>query len=374
MQTIQKKNQLSLHPAFFKVALLKNSPCLLNAFKRYKYYFLHEIATIGRTYIEMNVYCWNSSTPTEHDTHFTFDIHPIETKAKQFKLILNSLDIMNFFEESIPYEFKSHHFINLARKVLSKFTFYRHYVSKRLKISSLNTPYGSTNPKPYILQNNLNPNNFDNNLKLSNFLEMKYYEPKIVLQQVKRYQKIFLIFTIEYLELFDFWNIKIYNPKSSRTFMASISLNNFLDWHIGFYEKVYPSCMDDIDLRNTENYQHYCSSLKIGGKQATLKRKSLPIQARRKSRKFFQFLTNSSMNEKVSIDGRRILESLDRICATPFLNPSGLSKDSKKSHNYQNYQKKESNISRHLASNQITENINFHEIKVIHLLFLTFIN
>ena len=163
--------------------------------------------------------------------------------------------------------------------------------------------------KVYTLQNNLNPNNFDNNLKVTNYLEPKFYEPRIILQQVKRYQKTFFIFTIEYSQPFDIWNIKIYNPRSSRTFLATINFNTILNWRVRFYEKVYPHVMDEIDIKGVKDYQSYILQLK---KQSLIKTTS------RKNRK--QSIHFDVNEQKLSNEERRVLEKMDRMYYTRFLN------------------------------------------------------
>lgn len=375
IQFIQKKNQFSLHPTFLKIALLKNSPCLLNAFKRYQFYFLHDIQAFGRTYVEMNVYHWNLSTPSEHQIHFSFDIHPTNTKTKQFKLILNDSDVQNFFGLSIKHEFTSHYIITLARTILSNFTFHRHYISKRLKVVSRHTFHKELDNKNYIFQNDLNPNNFDNNLKQNHFLEPRYYEPKIIFQQVKPYQNAFLIFTIQYIQPFDFWNIRIYNPKTSRTFTATINLRNIINWSLSYSMKVYPQLMDNINLENITDYQNYCDFYK----RITTARKA-PLTLGKKTKpkqQLFNFASLNKLGDNATTDQQLLLDHIDRVNSAFFLNHDAVQENGCKSKDppqllprrsstmsLSSAQQRLINTDRKLISNEIIKDIDYHEIKV----------
>ena len=304
-----------MHPVFVKVSLLKNSTCLLTNFKRYRYYFLHDIETIGRSYIEMNVYTPSFNNSVDQELYFTFDIHPNETKTKQFKLILNNFDLETYFNKTPKYEFNSHYLIGIARSVLSQFRFHRQNVSKQLKLCILHPEYKSHNNRPHVLQNNLNPNNFDNNVKVSHFLEAKYYEPKIILQKVKKHNKTFLIFTIEYLQPFQIWNIRIYNPKTSRTFTASLTFNHLLQWTIRFYEKAYPYYMDEIDLIKVKDYLFYCKEYK----RKSFKRRNVAAILNRHGQHIYQRFITEGADQNITTEQKLMLYRLDRMHSTPFL-------------------------------------------------------
>mmetsp|Transcript_28234 Transcript_28234/g.25036 ORF Transcript_28234/g.25036 Transcript_28234/m.25036 type:complete len:239 (+) Transcript_28234:224-940(+) len=231
------KSQISLHPSYLKIDMMCQSKNVESVFDCKTLHFIHKFQnTLGKCYIRLKVYKRRKAVTQESKKelglyHLSYQINPEKTKTKQYRLILNSYDLQNFFDTKIDTD-SPFDFIGISRELLSKFQVWRTLNTKVLYIpapkkSSLDQH--SDQMDQLYLQNDFNVNTFDNKMKINNYLEHKNYQPRVIYQGVKRIEGEFFVITIEHVNQFDFWSIKVYHPKTSRYYESIIFFDDILN-------------------------------------------------------------------------------------------------------------------------------------------------
>lgn len=136
----------------------------------------------------------------------------------------------------------------------------------------------------------------------------------------------------------------------------TINFNDILSWRSRFYEKVYPAMMDEMDLNEIKDYQHYMMRLKAlkgrgHGMQSARKKTALP-----------------GLNEEIlSKEDRRTLHKMERMYGTHFLTHHlNHGDEAKQQSNW--FRLKAGQLESKYITNEIAKKPDFHEIRVmIHL-------
>ncbi len=199
-------------------------------------------------------------SPDLNILHFSFEIIPEKTRTKQLRLLLNSLDIKNYLNIKIEDE-SPFYFMQLSRGILDRFKVLRRLSSQILALPvGRSQQEGQENQTFHSFYNTFRVDSYDNKVKFNNHLEPKNYCPKIVYQGSRRFNKNYYLITIEYVHRFDYWNIHVYNPKTSRNFICTIFFEEILNWRNSFLKKIYPSFLNEFHKIPFKTYQQFINT------------------------------------------------------------------------------------------------------------------
>lgn len=356
---IQRKYAIPVNPAYLKIDMLNQSSNLESAFEIWTLNFMHKFDdSLGRCYVKLLVYrkkvliMTDNITPDMNLYHFSFEINPEKSKTRQYRLLLNSYDLKSYLNIKIEGD-SPFYFTKLSRNVLEKFILWKRPTSKVLALPIIHTNQEiPDNPSLYVFYNTFSINSFETKMKITNYLEPKNYAPKIIYQGVRKFGKNFYIVTIEYVHRFDYWNILIYNPKTSRNFVTIIFFEEILSWKNSFLKKIYPSFLNEFKKHNFKNYQQFTTTYvrhfkKV--KKASEVKFTSTVDIPSSKRGPISAAEFESLNKKE----RQLFFKIDRVYSLPFL-------------------RRKKNQSRNISSRHHTDesredllhNIDFYEFKV----------
>ena len=301
-------------------------------------------------------------TPDMNIYYFSFEINPEKSKTKQFRLLLNSLDIKSYLNMKIEGD-SSFYFMKLSRNVLDRFIVWKRLTSKILALPMARAQHDAPdNQNLHVFYNTFSVNTFETKLKVNNYLEPKNYCPKIIYQGARKFNKNFYVITIEYVHRFDYWNIHVYNPKTSRNFICTIFFEEILNWKNSFLKKIYPSFMNEFKKYNFMNYQQFANTYwkhyKKVKKKTDIRFTSSPDIPSSK-RSLFTPL-NPALLETLNKKEKQLFFKIDKVYSLPFLRRK---KDQTKTYSSRF----------NIDKDELSDHIDFFEFKVI-LIHISCIN
>lgn len=308
--------------------MLNQTSNLESAFETWTLYLIHKFGgTLGKCYVKLVVYrkkvliMTDKITPDMNVYHFSFEINPEKSKTKQYRLLLNSYDLKANLNIKIESD-SSFYFMKLSRNVLEKFIIWRRSTAHVLALPiSRTVQERPDSPSLHVFYNTFSVNTFETKLKISNYLEPKNYTPKIVYQGARKFNKNFYMITIEYVHRFDYWNIQVYNPKTSRNFICVIFFEEILNWKNSFLKKIYPSFMKEFKKHHFETYQQFIATylrhLKKVKKRSELRFAST-VEIPSSKRAMLNPLLTSDI-ESLSTKEKKLLLKIDKVYSLPFL-------------------------------------------------------
>ena len=304
-----------------KISILKEAAPLEKVFEKSRLYFSIHIIGIGLCYVSMTIYQPNKVKINEL-TYFSFDICPKKSKIQHHCLILNSIDLeihWNIKTEYIISENK-HLMVGLGRLLLKKFALRRHNNYKKLKLSIYDVEGYRTDAKPYILSNNMNLAYFENKMKHTPYLESKLYEPKIIIQFVKKFNHLYFIVTIEYVYKFDYWNMMLYSSGTSRNFICKINMNDLMNLKLEFLDRIYPKFMKSMVNAKFKDYKDFHDTYK---KRCFLQIRKSGLKATNLEDFEKSKLSQSLIDKIKQLSGNYVktLLSINKIYSLKFLSP-----------------------------------------------------
>lgn len=340
--------------------MLNQSTNLESAFEMWTCYFIHKFEeSLGKCYVKLHVYrkkvliMTDKITPDMNVYHFSFEICPAKSKTKQYRLLLNSYDLKAYLNIKIESD-SSYYFMKLSRSVLDKFIIWKRFTARILALPISRTIQEvPDNPHLHVFYNTFSMNTFETKVKINNDLEAKNYAPKILYQGVRKFNGKFYMITVEYVHRFDYWNIHVYNPKTSRNFVCIVFFEEMLNWRNSFLKKIYPSFLNELKKTHFKTYQDfmvtYLKYLKRAKKKSQLKFTSA-VDIPSSKRIMFTPMTPSEV-DTLNRKEKQLFFKIDKVYSLPFLRRK---KDPSKSFS-----------SRHnLDKDDITDQIDFYEFKV----------
>ena len=325
---IQRKYVIPVNPAYLKIDMLNQTNNLESAFEIWTLHFIHKFSdTLGRCYVKLNVYrkkvliMTDNITPDMNIYHFSFEINPEKSKTRQLRLLLNSLDIKSYLNMKIEGD-SSFYFMKLSRTLLDRFVVWKRLTSKILALPIARAQHDAPDSQNlHVFYNTFSVNTFETKLKVNPYLEPKNYCPKIIYQGARKFNKNFYMITIEYVHRFDYWNIHVYNPKTSRNFICTIFFEEILNWKNSFLKKIYPSFMNEFKKHSFSNYQQfsntYWKSLKKFKKKTEIRFTSA-LEIPSSKRSLFTPLT-PSLVETLNRKEKQLFFKIDKVYSLPFL-------------------------------------------------------
>ena len=328
MNQIQKKYAIPVSPAYLKVFMLNQSTSLESAFETWTLYFIHNFeASIGKCYVKLIVYrkkvlvITDNITPEMNTYHFSFEINPEKSKTRLYRLLINSHDLKTYLKLQIEGD-SSFYFMKLSRTVLDKFIIWKKLNAKILVLPASNTVHeAAENPGLHLFYNTFNEDTFDTKMRISNNLEPKNYAPKIIYQGTRKFNKNFYVVTIEYVYRFDYWNIHIYNPKTSRHFISVIFFEEILNWKNSFLANIYPSFLNEFKKYQFKDYQEFTKTYKRHFRKVKKKSQlhfTSAIEIPSSKRMMFAPMTRHEV-EFLSRKEKQLFFKIDKIYSLPFL-------------------------------------------------------
>ena len=107
--------------------------------------------------------------------YFSAEIIPEKSRSKQFRFIFNTFDLKAYFDYTVRVDHPIE-FIRVCRITLDKLVLWRKVTSMILALPVVNTSLNpSDNPDLFVFQNIFMLNNYDNKLKVGNYLEPKNF-------------------------------------------------------------------------------------------------------------------------------------------------------------------------------------------------------
>lgn len=221
------------------------------------------IKYLGDCYLTITIYKISDQHKFDSITCFKFEITPFHSKTKLHKFLINSKDLEYYY--GITYSDEDR-----IRSLKTLDLIIKKMVLKRQKIySTIELPiqYHASLPNPmqsYHLRNTLRhdivTSSSASKAVYGRFLTPKIKESRIIVQKVKRIGGQYLIFTIEKHNILDHWAISVYNPKTSRRFVASLYFSDILNMNPSFLEKMSPSSLKQIARERSlmTDYSRFC--------------------------------------------------------------------------------------------------------------------
>jgi len=230
-------NEYSLKAFVMNNFLENNSNFIVNSLV-----FIQKLEQIGKTIVFLTIYENKQKNSLESRVFFSLNLLDFASKVRRFKLILSIEDIIVLFPQKtliIQETIDFHNIKLLFMRLLTKFTLERVSLYSNLMFS----------PRKQTIKSSMISHRFEKIRKVKNcfnekrgipifpkrnngFLEEFVQESRIVIKIIKKFQGNFYCLLLSKSLLMNYWILKVYITKTSRTFVAYLNNTNLMKFSL----------------------------------------------------------------------------------------------------------------------------------------------